>query len=773
MLGAWRSFTFVCYGPFAGCFHLSERDVGLWGTTLAPTFVSPELYSRLLHDTGANVAQTISGEVQRVTFENEETHFRVVKVHVPGKGVIAAVGKFPFVGPGSHVRLTGEYGKDAKHGEQFRVTSLVVIEPDTVAGIERYLASGIIPGIGPGFAKRIVERFGAQTLAILDTEPTRLTEVPGLGTARCQDIAARWAEQRANSALSIILQTHGVGIHLVRRIVEKYGDRATEIVQTQPYRLAMDVRGIGFKTADQLAAGLGLGNEHPDRLRAGVLHCLYQICDAGHLYVPRGGLAETSSQMLQAGLPHVEAAMDVLWASGRLFIEEERVYLPQLRHAEEQVAQAFARLHHAVCNPLPHVDDAIAAFEHERGLQLADAQREAVLAAVSHQVVVITGGPGVGKTTIVRAILSVFQHANHSVALAAPTGRAAKRLTESTGNRAVTLHRLLEYEPRLNQFQRTAESPLDVDVLIVDEVSMIDIQLCQALVGALHPRTRLVLVGDADQLPSVGPGALLRDVIESREVRVVRLNAIFRQASTSYIVQNAHRILVGQAPVSCERGAEFADFFVVERKDGDKAADTIRDLFVHRIPSGFGLDPLRDVQVLCPMHRGPTGTTHLNTLLQSAVNPHGAALERKGFAFRAGDRVMQLKNDYERDVYNGDVGFVTAVDTNGMTLNVQFEGRTLVYSDSDVDALTLAYATSIHKSQGSEYPAVIIPLLTAHFVMLSRNLLYTAVTRARKLCVLVADPKAIDLALSELKREQRATTLAERLRTASRAFVQA
>lgn len=709
-----------------------------------------------------------------MTYENEETHFRVLKVQVQGRGVVAAVGKFPFVGPGSHVRLTGEYGKDTKHGEQFRVTSLVLIEPDTVAGIERYLASGIIPGIGPGFAKRIVERFGAETLAVLDSAPSRLSEVHGLGATRCQEIATRWSEQRANSTLSIILQTHGVGIHLVKRILEKYGDRATEIVQTQPYRLAMDVRGIGFKTADQLAAGLGLGKEHPDRLRAGVLHCLYQMCDAGHVYVPRPTLTEASAQMLEAGLPHVEAAVDALWASQRLFIEEgDRVYLPHLRLAEEQVASAFGRLIVADCTPLERVQDAISKFESERRIELAAAQRDAVLAAASQQLLVITGGPGVGKTTIVRAIVSVFQFAKQSVALAAPTGRAAKRLTESTGCRALTLHRLLEYEPRLNQFQRCAENPLDVDVLIVDEVSMIDIQLCQALMAALHPRTRLIMVGDADQLPSVGPGALLRDVIASKQAPVVRLSAIFRQSSTSHIVQNAHRILLGERPVGCERGAAHADFFIVERKDGEKAAETIRDLFVERIPNGFGLDPFEHVQVLCPMHRGPTGTTNLNTLLQQSVNKSSVALERKGFSFRVGDRVMQLKNDYDRDVYNGDVGFVTGVDTNAVTLTVQFDGRALVYSDADVDALTLAYATSIHKSQGSEYPAVIIPLLTSHFVMLSRNLLYTAVTRARKVCVLVADPKAIDLALSELKREQRATTLAERIEAATRAKVKA
>src|SRR5690606_10288243 len=515
----------------------------------------------------------------------EESHFRVLKVQVPARGLITAVGKFPFVGTGSSVRLTGEFTRDAKHGEQFRVQALVAIEPETLQGIERYLASGIIPGVGPGFAKRIVEAFGDQTLKVLDEDSARLREVPGLGDARCKEIQAKWVEQRAMSSLGILLQTHGVGVHLVRKIVAKYGDRATEVVQTQPYRLAMDVRGIGFKTADQLAASMGLGKEHPDRLRAGVLHCLYQICDAGHLYVPRTALAETSAQMLQAGLPHVEAAVDALWAAGRIVLEQDRVYLPQLRAAEEYVASAVARLCNAECTPLRRVDDAIDNFENERGLRLAEAQRDAVLAAVSHQILVITGGPGVGKTTIVRAITSVFQFAKHSVALAAPTGRAAKRLTESTGLRAVTIHRLLEYEPRLNSFQRCEETPLDVDVVIIDEVSMIDIQLCQALLAALHPRTRLVLVGDSDQLPSVGPGALLRDVIDSRSVRVVRLNAIFRQSGASYIVQNAHRILAGQRPVSCERGDDGADFFIVERKDGVKAADTVRDLFVQRIPS--------------------------------------------------------------------------------------------------------------------------------------------------------------------------------------------
>jgi exodeoxyribonuclease V alpha subunit len=711
------------------------------------------------------VAQTVEGEVQRVTFENEETHFRVVKVLIKGRGNVAVVGKFPFVGSGSHVRMVGEFVNDAKHGEQFRVQSLVVLEPQTVAGIERYLGSGIIPGIGPGLAKRIVDRFGSRTLAVLDEEPSRLSEVSGIGVARAEEVSTRWREQRVNSSLSITLQTHGVGMHLVRRIVEKYGDKATEVVQTEPYRLAMDVRGVGFKTADQLAAGLGLGKNHPDRLKAGVLHCLYQLSDDGHVFVDREHLEHSSTAMLAADAQLVSAAFDALWAAQRVIVEQGRVYLPHLHQAESRVAANVATRIDTVVQ-LDGIKEAIAAFEMRGQLQLADAQRQAVQAAATHGLVVITGGPGVGKTTIVRAILGVFNHAKKTVALAAPTGRAAKRLAESTGTLATTLHRLLAYEPRLNRFQRNALAPLDTDVLIIDETSMVDLLLCDAVLDALPQSSRLVLVGDADQLPSVGPGAFLRDLIESSKVPVIRLNVVFRQSSQSHIVRNAHEILQGHRPRSCARGEPHADFFIVERKDGDKAAETIVEMFTQRLPTGFNLDPVNDIQVLCPMHRGPTGTMQLNQRLQAAVNPNGAGIERRGSIFRTGDRVMQLRNDYDRHIYNGDVGYIRAIDPTAMSLSVQFEERTTEYSDADIDALTLAYATSVHKSQGSEYKAVIVPLLTAHFLMLSRNLLYTAVTRARKVCVLVADPKAIDIALSELRKEQRGTTLADRIREA-------
>ena len=701
-----------------------------------------------------------------MTFENEETHFRVLKVQVQGKGLITVVGKFPFVGTGATVHLTGEFANDAKHGEQFRVQSLVPIEPQTVAGIERYLASGIIPGIGPGFAKRIVAAFGDQTLKVLDEDCARLREVPGLGEGRCKEIQNKWAEQRALSSLGILLQTHGVGMHLVRKIIAKYGERASEIVQTAPYRLAMDVRGVGFRTADQLASSMGLAPDHPDRVKAGILHCLHQVSDSGHVYAPREQLCATSADMLGTSLPFVEAGLDALWGASRVVIECDKVYLPYLHSAEANVALAIARLSNGQCTPLEQVQEAMQAFEQERSLTLADAQRHAVTAAAANQLLVITGGPGVGKTTIVRAILSTFQRAKQTVALAAPTGRAAKRLSESTGLVAHTLHRLLEYDPRLNRFQRSADNPLPCELLIVDEASMIDLQLADSLLDALSPGARLILVGDSDQLPSVGPGAFLRDVIQCASAEVVRLNAVFRQSSSSYIVRNAHAILAGERPRTCERDTTAGDFFIVERRDGDKAAETIRELFVERIPKRFGLEPVRDVQVLSPMHRGPTGTQQLNALLQASLKRSGPSVERHGQAFRIGDRVMQLKNDYEREVFNGDIGFVDQIDAGCLELQVRFDERCVTYSDSDLEALTLAYATSIHKSQGSEYPAVIVPFLTAHFVMLSRNLLYTAVTRARRLCVLVADPRAIELALSELKREDRWTTLSERIAAA-------
>jgi len=713
---------------------------------------------------------TLTGEVERVTFENEATSFRVIRLgSVEGAGSrrssLPVVGTFPAVGPGTRVRVTGDFVNDAKHGEQFRVETLIPIAPSTLAGLEKYLGSGLIHGIGPGFAKRIVATFGMDSLSVLDQSPERLREVTGIGERRIEEIKKTWASQRAISNIMMLLQTHGASPALAARIFKQYGDKAASILQLHPYRMALDVRGVGFKTADRMALSLGISGDHPERAQAGAMHELGVLADQGHVVVPREALVERAAAMLEIDIGHVEAAIDALWASERVVVEDGGVYLTWLHQAEVAVAQGLGRLLASPGKELGGLDVALLAFERAAKIALAPGQRAAVEAAARHKVVVITGGPGVGKTTIVKAILNVLGRANLRVKLSAPTGRAAKRLSESTGLEASTLHRLLAFDPRQGQFQLDSANPIEADVVIVDEASMIDVPLAAALIGALPTAARLIIVGDSDQLPSVGPGALLRDLIDSGAIPTVRLNEIFRQAGESRIVLNAHRILTGEMPESVDADLPNADFFVVPRRTPEEAADLVRELVVTRIPRRFGFDPRRDIQVLTPMHRGPVGTIALNELLQAALNPDGPALESRGQKLRLGDKIMQTRNDYEREAFNGDIGIVTAVDLEGRKLTVRFDQRDVEYDDPSLASLTLAYATSIHKSQGSEYPAVVIPLLTSHFVMLSRNLVYTAVTRAKKLCVLAADPRAIRLALAETRREERMTRLSARLRS--------
>jgi exodeoxyribonuclease V alpha subunit len=714
---------------------------------------------------------TLTGEVERITYESDATGFRVLKVgSLEGpagkRSSVTVVGMLPPVGSGTRVRVTGDFRQDPKHGEQFRAETLVTLAPETLVGLERYLGSGLIPGIGPAFAKRIVSAFGMESLAMLDHEPERLKLIPGMGERRIEEVKKAWASQRAISNVMLLLQTHGASPALAARIYKHYGDRAASIVQEAPYRLAMDVRGIGFKTADRIARSLGIAGDHPDRVQAGVLHELGSLADQGHVLFDRDALSERAAAMLEVDVGHVGPAIDKLWASGLVVVEERAVYLTRLHRAETALVAGLSRLLSRPGRVLAGIESTIERFEKAAHVTLAPAQRAAVKGAAEHKLIVVTGGPGVGKTTIVRAILDVMKRAHLNVRLAAPTGRAAKRLHEATSHEATTLHRLLEFDPRAGGFQLDERKPLEADVVIVDEASMIDVPLGAALLSALPDAARLVIVGDADQLPSVGPGALLRDVIDSGVVTTVRLNEIFRQAGESRIVQNAHRILAGEMPESADPESPRADFFVVARREADEAAQTVRELVTTRIPKRFGLDPARDIQVLTPMHRGPAGTTALNQLLQAALNPTGDSLAHHGQTFRVGDKVLQLKNDYEREVYNGDLGVISRASADERRLTVRFEGRDVDYQDADLDMLTLAYATSIHKSQGSEYPAVVIPLLTSHFVMLSRNLVYTAVTRGKKLCVLVADPRALKLALGEVRREERQTRLAERLRRA-------
>jgi exodeoxyribonuclease V alpha subunit len=715
------------------------------------------------------VPTTLTGEVVRVTYENEATSFRVIRLgSVEGAGArsgpVPVIGTFPAVGPGTRVRVTGDFVNDAKHGEQFRVETLIPIAPSTLAGLEKYLGSGLIHGIGPGFAKRIVATFGLDSLSVLDQHPERLGEVSGIGERRIEEIKKTWASQRAISNIMMLLQTHGASPALAARVFKQYGEKAASVLQRSPYRLALDVRGVGFKTADKIARSLGISGDHPERAQAGVMHELGVLADQGHVVIPRDVIADRAASMLEIDVAHVTAAIEALWAAERVVVEEGGVYLTWLHRAEVAVATGLTRLLESPGKTLGGLDAALAAFEQASKIELAPGQRAAVEAAAQHKVVVITGGPGVGKTTIVRAILNVLAKSRLRVKLAAPTGRAAKRLSESTGLEASTLHRLLAFDPRQQTFQVDSDNPIEADVVIVDEASMIDVPLGAALIGALPTASRLIVVGDSDQLPSVGPGALLRDLIDSGAVPTVRLNEIFRQAGESRIVVNAHRILVGEMPESADADQPNADFFVVPRRTPEEAAELVRELVVTRIPRRFGFDPKRDIQVLTPMHRGPVGTIALNELLQTALNPEGPALESRGQKLRLGDKVMQTRNDYEREAFNGDIGVVSVVDLEARKLSVRFEQRDVEYDDPSLDSLTLAYATSIHKSQGSEYPAVVIPLLTSHFVMLSRNLVYTAVTRAKKLCVLAADPRAIRLALAETRREERMTRLADRLR---------
>ncbi len=711
---------------------------------------------------------TVTGDVERVTYENEATGFRVLRLgslegDAAKRGTLVVVGTFQAIGPGARVRVTGKLVNDVRHGEQLRADVLVPLEPTTLVGIERYLASGLIPGVGPALAKRIVQTFGLETLRVLDEQPERLRSVSGLGQRKISDIKKSWSAQRALSSVLVLLQTHGASHNLALRIWKHYGDHTASIVQRSPYRLALEVQGVGFKTADRLAQSLGISHDHPERCQAGVLHTLAELSEAGHVFTERVELLARVAELLGVAEAHVDAAIDVLYAGERLVVDGSAVYLSWLHRAEVETAELVQRL---VLTPLDAVSSpaqAIAEFEQSIQLTLAPGQRHAVELAARERLAIITGGPGVGKTTIVRGIVAVLLSQKRSVCLAAPTGRAAKRLAETTGRDASTLHRLLEFEPRSAEFQRGKDRPLDVDAVIVDEASMIDLSLMRALLAALPAKARLIIVGDADQLPSVGPGAVLRDLIESGVVPCVRLAEIFRQAEASGIVANAHRILHGELPESARADDANGDFFVIQRREAEEAAELVRELVTSRIPRRFSLDPRRDVQVLTPMHRGPAGTAALNQLLQQALNPEGPALDFRGGKLRLGDKVLQTRNDYENEVFNGDVGVIVKVDSEAKKLSVRFEVGEVEYEESELDALTLAYAMSVHKSQGSEYPAVVVLLLTTHFVMLSKSLLYTAVTRARKLGVLVADPRALSLAVSDARREERRTRLAERL----------
>ena len=725
-------------------------------------------------DEAAAGETTLEGTVERVVFASEENGFRVVRLAVPGQAeLVTAVGSLLEVQPGECLRLAGAWEEDRKFGRQFRARAFATLPPATGAAIERYLGSGLIRGIGQELARRLVARFGAETLEVIDRQPERLAEVPGIGPKRSAQVREAWQEQREIREVMLFLQAHGVGTSQALRIWKTYGAEALEVVREDPYRLARDVFGIGFATADQIAGRLGVPPDSPQRARAGVLHLLAEAADRGHLYLPRRLVESQGEGLLGAPRQAVAQAIADLAAGGEVVIEappagdgaggeEAAVYLPPLYAAEAGLAERLAALAAHPPSPLSiDLDRAFSWLASRQGLDLAVAQREAVRQALASKVLVITGGPGTGKTTLVRAIVELLGRKGRTVLLAAPTGRAAKRLAEATGAEARTVHRLLEWSPKARTFERGPDRPLAGDLLIVDEASMLDAPLAHALARALPDSAQLVLVGDVDQLPSVGPGSVLADLIASRAVAVVRLTEIFRQARESRIVVNAHRINRGEMPLL--EGGESSDFFFIERREPEAVLETLLELVCRRIPSRFGLDPLADLQVLTPMNRGALGVASLNQALRERLNPHGREVVRGGRLLRLADKVMQVRNNYELDVFNGDLGRIVAIDAEQQLLSVAFDGREVGYDFADLDELVPAYACSIHKAQGSEYPCVVLPLHTQHYVMLDRNLLYTALTRARRLAVLVGEKRALAVAVGNQRTRRRFTRLAERL----------
>ena len=722
---------------------------------------------------GNAVDEIIEGTLERVVFSGSNGEFTVVRLKVAEQAEpVTAVGTLLGLPVGARLRTTGYFENNPRFGRQFRIVSYTELSPQTLDGIKRYLGAGLIKGIGPEFANRIVARFGERTLEILDAQPERIRDVPGIGRSRAEAIKKAWAAQRGQREVMVFLQGYGVSPALAARIYKRYGAAAVQRVRENPYRLAFDVWGIGFLSADRLAASLGIGKETDTRIEAGVRHVLDEAGSQGHVYLPREKLAQDASQRLEVDVALVEPAIDRLARRGEIAIEhagdQVAVYETGLLRAERAAAEGMGRILRAKCKVLPvEPEHAIARYEKDANISLAPRQAEAIRRALVEPLLVITGGPGVGKTTIVRGIVSTFLRCDLRVALAAPTGRAAKRLQEATGQPAATLHRLLEWRPSEGMFGRNRDRPLEADLLVVDEASMIDIRLCADLVAALADGTRLLLVGDQDQLPSVGPGMVLRDTIASGAIPVVRLDEIFRQAAQSLIVTNAHRIHAGELPEI--GGAPTAgpikdtrDFFFLEKDDPALAAQTIRDLVVTRLPGYYGFSPF-DIQVLTPMHKGDLGAMNLNRLLQEALLAGAEQLQSGSRVFRVGDRVMQLRNNYDKDVFNGDVGRVVRVAREAGELVVTFDEREVAYASDELDELALAYAATVHKSQGSEYAAVVIPIHTQHFVMLQRSLLYTAVTRGKKLVVLVGTRKALAIAVRNAEVAQRCTRLQDRL----------
>jgi exodeoxyribonuclease V alpha subunit len=715
--------------------------------------------------------EVLSGLIERVTFHNSENGFCVLRIKARGhRDLVTVVGHAATISPGEWVTVSGDWTNDHTHGQQFKARFMRTSAPTSVDGIEKYLGSGMIRGIGPVYAKKMVKAFGEKVFDIIEAEPGRLREVTGIGAVRAKRITDAWADQKIVREIMVFLHSNGVGTARAVRIFKTYGSDAVQVMTENPYRLARDIRGIGFKTADAIAMKLGIKKTAMIRVRAGVSYALTEAMDEGHCGLPTDELLPLAGVLLEIPKELIQTALDLELADGTVIAdtvgETLCVFLGGLYRAEQVIAGRLLRLVNGKL-PWPYIDPekALPWIEAKTGVTLASSQVNAIRLALLSKVLVITGGPGVGKTTIVNSILRILAAKGVKLLLCAPTGRAAKRMTEATGFEARTIHRLLEVDPKGGGFQRNADNSLECDLLVVDETSMVDVLLMQALLRAVPNNAAFLIVGDIDQLPSVGPGQVLADVIASGAVPVVRLTEVFRQAAQSRIIASAHRINQGAIPDLSKPEGD-SDFYFVQADDPETAVPRIIELVKTRIPRRFGLDPIRDIQVLCPMNRGGVGARSLNIELQAALNPAGdRKVERFGWTFAPGDKVMQIENDYDKEVYNGDIGYIKEVDSDAGELTASFDGRFVTFAFGELDTLVPAYAATIHKSQGSEYPAVVIPVLTQHYAMLQRNLLYTGVTRGKRLVVLVGQRKAVAIAVKNVSGRRRWSKLNEWLGT--------
>jgi len=713
----------------------------------------------------------IFGFLERITYHNEENDFVVAKLQEKGKRELTTIiGNVSGINPGESLKLTGRWVYNKKFGEQFQVETYEVTVPATVHGIRKYLGSGLIKGIGPIIAERIVKKFALETLEVIEKTPERLSEVDGIGPKRIAMIIKAWGEQKEIKEIMIFLQGHGVSSSYSAKIYKQYRERSIEAVKENPYRLAHDIHGIGFITADKIAQNIGIDPNSLVRAKAGVIYALNELTEEGHVYYPETNLIRKAKEILKVDQEIITRAIIELSSEREIFIEDikdgqKAVYLAPFYVAETAIAQRLSKLKESPSNIRPiHPEKAIEWVQQKLKIELAENQKEAVLLAANSKVLIITGGPGTGKTTIITAILKIFHQLKLRILLAAPTGRAAKRMSEATGWEAKTIHRLLEYSPQKGGFKKDQDDPLEAEVIIIDEASMVDTLLMYHLFKAIPPQVHLILVGDVDQLPSVGPGNVLKDIMDSGIFTVVRLTEIFRQAQTSMIIVNAHKVNQGEFPILKEiERKEAADFYFIQEEEPEKALNQILTLCSERIPKHFGFHPIRDIQVLTPMHKGVIGAINLNLELQKKLNSNQQSIIHGSRLFKLHDKVMQIVNNYDKEIFNGDIGWVSRIDPEDRELTIDFEGRLVSYDYSELDEVVLAYAISVHKSQGSEYPVVVLPVTTQHYMLLQRNLIYTGITRAKKLVVLIGTKKALAIAIKNNKPQLRFTRLSDRL----------